>query len=101
MRRSESNLSYKNGDVYYKDKAGNTRAGTQYNAVEINRTEPTNPLYGQELPENVYESQSQWNQNIYSLDNLGADKTDDEGLEMKPKHNPITDMNGKSTLDHA
>lgn len=104
MKRSDSNLSYQNGDVYYKDKAGNTRAGTQFNAVPAERTEPTNPIYGQDIPENVYESQSQWNQNIYALDNLGADK--DDGLEMKPKTNPIKEdnhpgINGSTTQDQA
>jgi hypothetical protein len=67
MVRSDSDVSYKNGDVFYKDKEGNVRPGTNHAGHQ-------NPLYGSDIPENVYETQSGWSGNVMAMENLGADK---------------------------
>lgn len=85
MTRSDSNVSYKNGDVFYKDKEGNVRPGTKH-------AEHQNPLYGSQIPENVYESN--WASNVMAMDNLGADK--EESSKPKP---PKTEP-PKNTPDH-
>lgn len=78
MTRSGSDVSYKNGDVFYKDKEGNVRPGTKH-------AEHQNPLYGSQIPENVYESN--WAGNVMAMENLGADKADSPKVEP-PKNIP-------------
>ncbi|KAK3715490.1 hypothetical protein QZH41_002228 [Actinostola sp. cb2023] len=96
---SHSSLSYKNGDVFYKDKDGNVREGTEH--VSMSPIEHQNPLYGREIPENVYDnSDSQWSHNIYALDNLGSDKPKDDEQPTKSNVDEATVQEDDAAQDH-